>query len=59
MLPADSMVRTGDRVLDVTQQSVDPVERGILHTGTPTPGDVTLMDIGRGVKRLGNTRGRR
>lgn len=45
MLPADGMVSAGDRVLDVTQQGVDPVELGVLHTGTPTPGDVAVMDV--------------
>lgn len=50
MLPANGMVSARDGVLDVTQQGVDPVELRVLHTGTPTSGDVTVVGVGRGVE---------
>jgi len=46
MLPADGMIGTGDRVLDVTEQRVDPVELRVRHAGTPTAGDMALMNVG-------------
>lgn len=50
MLPADRMVSARDGVLDVAQQGVDPVELGVLHAGTPTSGDVAVVDIGGGIE---------
>lgn len=44
------MVSARDGVLDVTQQVVDPVEIGILHTGTSTAGDVAVVNVGRRVE---------
>lgn len=39
------MVRTGDRVLDVTKQGVDPIELWVRHAGTPTAADMALMNV--------------
>jgi len=50
MLTTDGVVGPGDRVLDVAEQGVDPVELRIRHAGTSTPGDVAFMDTGGGVK---------
>lgn len=46
MLLADGMIRTGDRVLGVTEQRIDPVELRICHAGTPTAGDMALISVG-------------
>jgi hypothetical protein len=46
MLPADGMVRTGDRVLGVPEQRIDPVELRICHAGTPTADDMALISVG-------------
>lgn len=46
MLPTDGMVIAGDRVLDVTEQSVVPIELRVRHAGTPSAGDVMLMNVG-------------
>lgn len=46
MLSTDGMVSPGDRVLDVAQYSVDPIERRVRHAGTSTTGDMALMYVG-------------
>lgn len=43
----------GDGVLDVVEQRVDPVERGVLHAGTPASSDMTLMSVSL---RIGGTK---
>jgi hypothetical protein len=40
------MVRTGDRVLGVPEQRIDPVELRICHAGTPTADDMALISVG-------------
>lgn len=50
MLTPDSVVGSSDRVLDVAEQGVDPVELRIRHTGTAATGDVALVDAGGRVK---------
>ena len=50
MLPPDSVVSSSDRVLDVAEQGVDPVELRIRHAGTTASGDVALVDAGGRVK---------
>ncbi len=50
MLPADGMVSASDGVLDVAEQRVDPVELRVLDTGTPTPCEMAVMDVGGGVE---------
>lgn len=43
MRPVDGMVNVLDGVLVVSQQGVDPVEVGALHTGTSISGDVEVL----------------
>jgi len=50
MLATVGMVGAGDRVLDVAEQGINPVELRVLHTGTSTPGDVAVMDVGGGIE---------
>lgn len=50
MLPAYGMIGTGDRVLDVTEQRVDPIELWVPHAGTPTAGDMAHMRVGRRIE---------
>jgi len=50
MLPPDSVVGSGDRVLDVSEQGVDPVELRIRDTNLTATGDVALMSAGGRVK---------
>jgi len=50
MLLPDSVVSSSDRVLDVAEQGVDPVELRIRHAGTTASGDVALVDAGDRVK---------
>lgn len=45
---AGDIVSTSHGVIDVIQQRVELVEFGLLHAGTPTIGDVAVMDIGEG-----------
>jgi hypothetical protein len=42
MLLPDGVVSASDRVLDVAEQGVDPVELRIRHAGTTASGDVAL-----------------
>jgi len=46
MLLADGMAGARNGVLDVAEQGVGPVEPRVLHAGTPTPGDVALVNAG-------------
>lgn len=50
MLPADGMVSASDGVLDVAEQSIDPVELRVCHAGTSSASDVVLMNVGGGIE---------
>lgn len=50
MLPTNGMVRAGDRILDIAEKRVDPVELRVLHAGTPTAADVALVNVGGGIE---------